>query len=211
MDITLRDLIERFFKDCEELSPAPTPGRLKEEKPMMVSPDGSARLYRNGYVLYSNETARCVIWLPGCRGYSYRSVSGKATSIPEEILGGLPWYIAVTLFGEDASAENSLRRKGDRPGARTEIRGARDEHDAEKAYRWRSGGGESPEVRILRKAQIKSMLDALTPLQKQVLILYEVYGYSQTEIAEKKKVSVSSISKTLLQARRKLKFRKVPF
>ena len=224
MDICLRELIETF-RELTEPPTTPTPKKLREafKDPLARSPDGTAAIYPNGYAVYDNGTGDSVIWVLGCLSYTYRFLDGKpgaipgSHSIPEETLLSQPWYIAITLFGEDAIAYNLFNRKGDRYGSRTENRGEGDEGDTEKAARWRGGSRyETPECRVVRKAVVREMLRRLTPMQRNTVILHDYFGYTESEIAamrrkKKGKYSVAAVSKQLWQARERLGFRKIPF
>ncbi len=210
---TLKEILEIVGEQEEPILP-PTPKKLRESfDPIRELPDGSAQVYPNGYAVYSNSTGSYAVWLPGISGYTYRSACRTAEkSISQEALEAMPWYIAEVPYGEDAASASVMNRKGDRAGSRTEARGERDKHEMEKAARWRNGGtAESPETWYLRNAQIRAMLEVLTPIQRMAIILYEVYGYTEAEIAGQKSISASAVAKTLRQARKKLGYRKIPF
>ena len=218
MDICLRELIEAF-RDRSELPTPPTPKKLREayKDPMARSPNGMAAIYPNGYAIYDNGIGNSVIWVRDCLSYTYRFLEGKPGVVPEDTLLSQPWYIAVTLRGEDAITYNLFNRKGDRHGSKTENRGEGDEGETEKASRWRGGSrSETPECRVIRKAVVREMLRRLTPMQRNTVIMHDYFGYTESEIAEMRrkkngKYSVAAVSKQLWQARERLGYRKIPF
>lgn len=82
----------------------------------------------------------------------------------EQELSGLPWNIAVTVYGDHKIEANSYNRMGDRK--------KEDEEKAEE--RWPGGCHfESPEAACLRKEMIREALENLTQMQKEAKILYE--------------------------------------
>ena len=224
--VTLLELLG-LLEGMKKLVPKPTAGQLERKygKPLAVSPDGSLKAYPNGYAAYHTPDGDTVVWIGGCLKYQYpEDAKGKKPEpISKETFTLFPWYVAVALVGEDAVSRNVLDRKGDREGHKSEERNGRDEGKAVKTEERNAGMKyESPECAVIRKEQVKLMLEQLSPMQKKTLVLHDVYGYNEVEIAaiytewrakrgDMRKYSKSCVSKHLNNAKFRLRYRKVPF
>ena len=223
---TLKDLLEQL-KGLKRLAVKPSACQLARQyrKPVAVSPNGRVKAWPNGYASYHTQEGETVVWVDGCRRYSFGedAYGKKPAPLTEDQLLSFPWYVAVALIGEDAVSENVMSRKGDRPGNRSEARGERDSLEQEEAERWKGGTRyETPECAVIRKEVIRQMLGRLSPRQREVTILSDKYGYSKAEVARlftrrreeagnPEPYSRACVSKLYNQARYRLNYRKVPF
>lgn len=73
------------------------------------------------------------------------------------------------------------------------------------AWEWKSGDGPSPEYEVVRRerrAEIRSLLDALGPVDRTLVTLFYWEGMSYAEIEAVTDLTVSAIKSRLFRARR---------
>ncbi len=73
------------------------------------------------------------------------------------------------------------------------------------AWEWKPGKSPNPEAKFLqheKEAEIRALLDVLSPLDRNVVTLFYWEGLSYAEISEMTSLSVSAIKSRLFRARR---------
>ena len=190
---SLAELI-KTLGNVEEQEKTPTPKKLRETAGNPVAKEEGCLVYANGYCVYTNCTGSTVMFVPGCKSFTYRfngladSETGFLTDhqdISEEEFCALPWHIALTVRGDHRIEYNSFNRAGDRKRERQEDDGDDEKQTEKKVYRYNPGYHfESPEAAYIRKETIREALSKLTEKQKEVYLLYHRDGYTQAEIAE---------------------------
>lgn len=204
-ETTLGELIE-MLQLGEKPCKTPTPRKLQMTEGAPVVQNDNIAVYKNGFVVYGTETGTTVIWLPECKKFTYCFEYStinfdpdgiKATeTLPTNLLSNLAWMIPITLVGDHRVEMLSYRRKGDRKGCKTLIRGDNEEGDAledleaneeslRKEYRWDDERyGENPLNYVLRKERQMELLQLMTEKQREVFVLYYIQGYNQYEISQ---------------------------
>lgn len=225
---TLRELID-ILGTVEKAAKTPTSKKLRDEAgdPIAIAMD--CIVYANGYGVYENETGRTVMWIPSCTAFTYhfdklresmKNTVSETITLPEGLLEGLPWFMAMTVVGDHRIEANAMnRRQGSRKGSkdyRSQDDGDKDgeaeeaidsmDDPYEKEYSWREEGiGENPESIFIRKETRREMLESMTEKQRDVFTLYYQYGYTQKEIAETLGISKQSVHERLDAALKKVK------
>ena len=222
---TMRELID-ILGAVEKAAKTPTSKKLREEagEPIAITLD--CIVYANGYGVYENETGRTVMWIPNCVTFTYhfdklreneKTFMNETDTLPEGMLEGMPWFMALTLVGDHRIEANAMNR---RQGSRKGSKDYRSQDDAdkdgdveealdasyEKEYSWREERiGENPESIFIRKETRQEMLACMTDKQREVFTLYYQYGYTQQEIADKLGISKQSVNERLDGALKKVK------
>ena len=210
---SLADLI-KALGNVEEQEKTPTPKKLRETAGDPVAKEEGCLVYANGYCVYTNCTGSTVMFVPGCKSFTYRfnglndSETGILTDhqdIGEEEFCALPWHIALTVRGDHRIEYNSFNRAGDRKRERSEDDEDSEKQTEKKVYRYNPGYHfESPEAAYIRKETIREALSKLTEKQKEVYLLYHRDGYNEYEIAELLGIDRTSVHDRLKSANKKI-------
>ncbi|MBP3900103.1 MAG: sigma-70 family RNA polymerase sigma factor [Blautia sp.] len=210
---SLADLV-KALGNVEEQAKTPTSKKLRETAGSPVAEEGGCLVYPNGYCVYTNCTGSTVMFVPGCRSFTYKfngltdSEIGILTDhqdITEEAFCALPWYIALMVRGDHRIEYNSFNRAGDRKRERQEDDEDDEKETEKKAYRYNPGYHfESPEDAYIRKETIREALSKLTEKQKEVYLLYHRDGYTEDEIAEMLGINQTSVRDRLRYANQKV-------
>lgn len=178
--------------------------------------DGQIRceVFANGYAVYDNGARKTVLWVPNCGSVTYfftklrdneKAYQSETDSVGEDALGPAPWYVALTIAGEDAIERNYAHPKSEAASSDLEVK---EDWEQESAERWSAGAFfESPEEAYIRKEEaeeIRKIVDNLKATMRSVVYLYYYYGYSQEEGAQKLGISQSAFSERLSRSKRKL-------
>lgn len=112
--------------------------------------------------------------------------------------------MAVMIRGGHQVEKNSMNRQFDRKGAKKDL-WDEDETEEKRGQSWTSGDYyESPEEACVCRETMKEQLGRLTDKQREVFILYHVYGFEKYEIAERLGVSRAAVTYRLLGAEDRL-------
>ena len=160
-----------------------------------IGTDGRIDVYTNGYAVYDNGDRRSVIWVPDCGSVTYyfgqlrdneREYLKQKDEVGKDILGAAPWYIALTVAGEDSIERNLVHPKSQASASAFEAI----EEGIRPDYSWRGGAHiETPEEALIRKENERERREALTGKQREVYDLYFNEGLTQRQIAEKLGIS----------------------
>ena len=171
---------------------------------------GKLEVYANGYAVYDNGDRRTVVWVPDCGSTTYyfgplrdneREYLKQKSDIGEDVLGPEPWYVALTIAGEDSIERNLIHPK---TKASASALGTEDE-DIKPDYRWRCGGHiETPEEALIRKENERERREALTERQKEVYDMY-MQGLNQYQIGEKLGIAQNAVHYHIEGIKKKLK------
>lgn len=202
---TLIELI-RLIGPVEKLERKPTPKALRENETVVAESDNCI-VYANGYAYYSNDSGETVMFLDECHVYTQE---GLITS-----LDGYSWIIGVSACGETRIEANLMNRKGDRKGGRDynaridtdqewKDYGGKQQDDQEASNGKESEGKEyrpyhypSPEQVVLHNEYVSESLNKLTERQREIYLLYHLYGYNENELARIFGISHQAVHKNL--------------
>ena len=199
----------------------PTVKMLREEGGPVIAMADRCTVYDCGYGVYDNGSARTVMFLPKCTKFTYYFVKQKESekggpikekvSLPDGFLGSQSWILVMNLIGEHRIEGNLMNRTGSRLGTKDfdfNDKGDKDgsaEAALERAYRseyfWRDGRfGENPEQALIRKEDMRAVLECMSDKVKNAFLLYYYYGYNQKEIAEQTGQTQQNVSYLLSKA-----------
>ena len=219
---TLGELLE-FLNIGEKPAETPKPKDLRETAGEPVAVEERCTVYRNGWAVYDNGSGRTVVWLPDCVSFTYRfdkpsykreSYVLDRESLPEGLLESQPWPVAVTLVGDHRVEENLLNRTGSRQGTKAyedigfdfnEKNAFMNDSELERFFSQQGRYGEDPETTYIRKEMVHEILASLTQKQREAVILYYLYEYTQEEIGEILGISRDSVNDRLEGAEEKIK------
>ena len=219
---TLGELLE-FLNIGEKPAETPKPKDLRETAGEPVAVEERCTVYRNGWAVYDNGSGRTVVWLPDCVSFTYRfdkpsykreSYVSDRESLPEGLLESQPWPVAVTLVGDHRVEENLLNRTGSRQGTKAyedigfdfnEKNAFMNDSELERFFSQQGRYGEDPETTNIRKEMVHDILASLTHKQREAVILYYLYEYTQEEIGEILGISRDSVNDRLEGAEEKIK------
>lgn len=213
-ETTLNKLLE-MIGQAEKAQKTPTAKNLRENAgaPIAETENGDCKVYRNGYAVYVNGTGTAVLWLADCSSFTYRFAQlgdrekeymADTDTLDESFFGEQPWFMAVMVRGGHQVEKNSMNRQFDRKGAKKDL-WDEDETEEKRGQSWTSGDYyESPEEACVCRETMKEQLGRLTDKQREVFILYHVYGFEKYEIAERLGVSRAAVTYRLLGAEDRL-------
>ena len=175
-----------------------------------IGENGKLDVYTNGYAVYDNGDRRTVIWVPDCGSTTYyfgplrdneREYLNQKSDVGEDVLGPEPWYVALTIAGEDSIERNLIHPKSKASASASDV----EDDDIKPDYSWRCGGHiDTPEEAFIRKENAKERRAALTEKQREAYVLYYEEGLNQYEIADKLGISQQSVRDRLNGALKKL-------
>jgi len=174
--------------------------QLRTEVPRIaakqIGDDGLCEVFVNGYAIYDNGDRKTVLWVPDCRSVTYnftklrdneKQYQVEKDTVGQDVMGSAPWYIALTVAGE-----NSIERNLDHPksiGTASET-GAEEDYEVKTESRWICGTHfDNPEEAYIKKEAEEERRAALT---KKQLAAYEccyVNGYAEDKAAQELGIS----------------------
>ena len=192
--------------------------------------EATCEAYENGYAVYDNGDRKTVIWIPDCTKaaqYYYplsydekvkrerqlrnedvdpdssRIIEGTEPGedrLTEELLAGMPWYLAAVIAGENR-IENNLEHPmstGNRSDGYVEDCGP-------SRYSWSCGARfQNPEDIVLQKEERAERCADLSDKQREVYEMYYVDSFTQEEIAETLGISQQAVNYRLESVRKKI-------
>jgi RNA polymerase sigma factor (sigma-70 family) len=176
--------------------------------------DGQNRceVFANGYAIYDNGARKTVLWVPNCGSVTYffaklrdneKAYQRETDFVGEDVLGPAPWYVALTIAGEDAIERNYAHPKSEAASSDLEVK---EDWEQESAERWSAGAFfESPEEAYIRKENAEARLSALNKDQRIVYSLYFLQGFTQKEIGMMLGISESSVSRRISTIKKKFR------
>ena len=156
-----------------------------------IGADSLCEVFSNGYAVYDNGDRKTVLWVPDCGTYTYyfgqlrdneKQYLQEKEVLDIDVLGALPWYNVLVLFGE-TQIENNLDHPKSK-GTSSDAEGL-EEWEVKPAYRWVCGAHfDNPEEAFIKKEEAEESRRALTDKQRRIYELYYEEGYTQEEIAK---------------------------
>ena len=207
----------------EKPGKTPTPKELRETAGDPAASEERCLVYRNGWAVYDNGSGCTVLWLPECVSFTWQFEKPKTNEdwigssqeeLPEGLLASQPWPIAVTLVGDHRVEENMLNRTGSRHGTKAyedigfdadEEKDFMKDSEIERFFSQQERYGENPETTYIRKEMVHEIMASLTQKQREVVILYYLYEYTQEKIGEILSISRDSVNDRLEGAEEKIK------
>jgi DNA-directed RNA polymerase specialized sigma subunit len=213
-----------FGKDCEAVvEGAPKGQSLKKAKRRagaiqlraevsriavkQIGDKGLCEVFVNGYAVYDNGDRKTVLWVPDCGSATYhftklrdneKQYQVEKDTVGQDVFGPAPWYIAVTVAGE-----NNIERNLDHPksvGTMSDT-GVEEDYEVKPAHRWIGGSHfDNPEEAYIKKEEAEEKRASLTKKQQVVMTLFYDQGYTQLEIAKKLGISQPAVAKLLDRA-----------
>lgn len=158
---------------------------------IQIGADSLCEVFSNGYAVYDNGDRKTVLWVPDCGTYTYyfgqlrdneKQYLKEKEVLDMEVLGALPWYNVLVLFGETQIENNLDHPKSKGTSSDAEVP---EEWEVKPAYRWICGAHfDSPEEAFIKKEEAEERRRALTDKQRRIYELYYEEGYTQEEIAQ---------------------------
>lgn len=176
--------------------------------------DGQIRceVFANGYAIYDNGARKTVLWVPNCGSVTYffaklrdneKAYQRETDFVGEDVLGPAPWYVALTIAGEDAIERNYAHPKSEAASSDLEVK---EDWEQESAERWSTGAYfESPEEAYIRKENAEARLSVLTVKQREVYELIFIQEYTEEEAAHLLGISRRSVRDRIEQIAHKFK------
>ena len=167
---------------------------------IQIGSDSLCEVFCNGYAIYDNGDRKTVLWVPDCRTYTYyfsqlrdneKQYMKEKEVLDMDVLGTLPWYSVLVLFGE-----NQIERNLDHPksvGTRSDA-DEMEEWDVKPAHCWPGGAHfDNPEEAYIKKEEAEERRRVLTDRQRIIYKLYYDEGYTQEEIADLLNIGQSTV------------------
>lgn len=189
--------------------------QLRTEVPRIavkqIGTDGLCEVFVNGYAIYDNGDRKTVLWVPDCGSATYhftklrdneKQYQVEKDTVGQDVFGPAPWYIALTVAGE-----NSIERNLDHPKSigTTSETGDKEDYDVKPEHRWIGGTHfDSPEEAYIKKEAEEERRKALTEKQWVILQLYYEDNLTQEEIGNRLNLHHSTVGEQLKLARKKL-------
>ena len=189
----------------------------------MIEIGKNARLevFNNGYAVYDNGNRRVVLWVPDCGSATYyftglrdneKEYLSQKEEIGMDVLGGLPWYHALTIAGENRIEYNMDHPKSKGNTSDFDM----EEIDSIPASRWVGASRfDTPEEAYLKKEAAeerrKEIRKSLSVKQYEVFWLYYEEDRTVEEIANRFGVSFQAVAERLKTGRKNLKMNKKIF
>lgn len=172
-----------------------------------IGDKGLCEVFVNGYAVYDNGDRKTVLWVPDCGSATYhftklrdneKQYQVEKDTVGQDVFGPAPWYIAVTVAGE-----NNIERNLDHPksvGTMSDT-GVEEDYEVKPADRWIGGSHfDNPEEAYIKKEEAEEKRASLTKKQQVVMTLFYDQGYTQLEIAKKLGISQPAVAKLLDRA-----------
>ena len=196
--------------------------QLRTEVPRIamkqIREDGLCEVFVNGYAVYDNGDRKTVLWVPDCGSATYyftklrdneKQYQVEKDTVGQDVLGPAPWYIALTVAGE-----NSIERNLDHPKSigTTSETGDKEDYEVKSEPRWIGGSHfDNPEDAYIKKEEaeerrktVREEMGKLSDRQRVVAEMYYLDGIDQYEIADKFGITQASVSSRLKNARKNL-------
>ena len=172
-----------------------------------IGDDATCEVFVNGYAVYDNGNRKTVVWVPGCGTATYnftklrdneKQYQVEKDTVGMDVFGPAPWYIALTVAGE-----NNIERNLDHPKSVGTMSDTDDKDDfaTKAAYRWVGGTHfDNPEEAYIKKEAEEERRAALTEKQREAYDLFFHVELTQVEIAQKLGVSQPAVARLLDRA-----------
>lgn len=167
---------------------------------IQIGKDSLCEVFCNGYAIYDNGDRKTVLWVPDCKTYTYyfgqlrdneKQYLKEKEVLDMDVLGALPWYNVLVLFGE-TQIENNLDHP--KSGGTSSDAEMPEEWEAKPAYRWVCGAHfDNPEEAYIKKEEAEERRRALTDRQRSIYTLYYEDGFTQEEIADILNIGQSTV------------------
>jgi len=131
-----------------------------------IGDDGLCEVFVNGYAVYDNGDRKTVLWVPDCGSATYhftklrdneKQYQVEKDTVGQDVFGPAPWYIAVTVAGE-----NNIERNLDHPksaGTMSDT-GVEEDYEVKPAHRWIGGAHfDNPEEAYIKKEEHEERLN----------------------------------------------------
>lgn len=174
--------------------------QLRTEVPRIavkqIGTDGLCEVFVNGYAIYDNGDRKTVLWVPDCGSATYhftklrdneKQYQVEKDTVGQDVFGPAPWYIALTVAGE-----NSIERNLDHPKSigTTSETGDKEDYDVKPEHRWIGGTHfDSPEEAYIKKEAEEERRSALTRKQLEAYECCYVNGYAEDKAAQELGIS----------------------
>ena len=177
-----------------------------------IGADGLCEAFINGYAVYDNGDRKTVVWIADCCSATYnftklrdneKQYQVEKDTVGVDVLGPVPWYIAVSIRGED-----NIERNLDHPKSLGTMSDSEklEEWELKGNHRWIGGSHfENPEDAYIRKEAREELLTELSPLQQMVYSLKVDYRYKEREIAEIMGIDRGTVKTYWSRAKKKIK------
>lgn len=155
-----------------------------------IGNDGLCEVFVNGYAVYDNGDRKTVLWVPDCGSATYhftklrdneKQYQVEKDTVGQDVFGPAPWYIAVTVAGE-----NNIERNLDHPkSVGTMSDTGEEDYEVKPAYRWIGGSHfDNPEEAYIKKEAEEERRAVFTEKQMAAYECYFVNGYSEEKAAQ---------------------------
>ena len=207
--------MEDTIKPLSKVERRPGAIRLRTEVPRIAEKkmgnDGLCEAFNNGYGIYDNGDRKTVVWIPDCGSVTYhfaklrdneKQYQVEKSTVGEDVLGPLPWYIAVLIRGE-----NTIERNLDHPKSQGTMSDSDDpeEYELPSDPRWiGSTRFASPEDAYIRKEEIEEHLSEVNGRIQEVCDLLS-QNFNHREIGEILGLDRATVSTYVRRAREKMK------
>ena len=175
-----------------------------------IGDDGLCEVFVNGYAVYDNGDRKTVLWVPDCGSATYhftklrdneKQYQVEKDTVGQDVFGPAPWYIAVTVAGE-----NNIERNLDHPksaGTMSDT-GVEEDYEVKPAHRWIGGAHfDNPEEAYIKKEEHEERLNRFRGRVQEVCDLLS-QGYNQREIGEILGVDRRTVTTYVGRARRQM-------
>ena len=175
-----------------------------------IGDDGLCEVFVNGYAVYDNGDRKTVLWVPDCGSATYhftklrdneKQYQVEKDTVGQDVFGPAPWYIAVTVAGE-----NNIERTLDHPksaGTMSDT-GVEEDYEVKPAHRWIGGAHfDNPEEAYIKKEEHEERLNRFRGRVQEVCDLLS-QGYNQREIGEILGVDRRTVTTYVGRARRQM-------
>lgn len=167
-----------------------------------IGSDGVCEVFSNGYAIYDNGDRKTVVWVPKCGSTTYYftklrehelEYQNEKETIGEDVLGPLPWYMALAIAGENQIEANLERPKSYGTSSDSDD----DDEPLKPATHWVAGTRfDNPEDALLRKEniqEVRAIIPKLTKKQQEAYRLCYEEGMTLEEAGNFLGIDVSAI------------------
>ena len=169
-----------------------------------IGDDGLCEAFINGYTVYDNGDRKTVVWIADCCSVTYnftklrdneKQYQVEKDTVGVDVLGPAPWYIAVSIRGED-----NIERNLDHPKSLGTMSDSEklEEWELRGNHRWIGGSHfENPEDAYIRKEAREERRALLSAKQREAYDLHFEMCLSQRAIARELGLSHGAIEKRI--------------
>lgn len=170
-------------------------------------------VFSNGYAIYDNGNRKTVLWVPSCKSVTYvfddvsenrKNYLSQKSVVGVDVLGNIPWYIALVLAGE-----NNIERNLEHPKSTGTVSifdtDIDEEQDQVYDHLLCNAYIEGPQDAYIHKENLEEALSFLNENQKLICEMHFIDGYSQTEIADILGITRQSVNGVISRAKKRIK------